>query len=42
MSVDFIYYLNNGLILFIEKEKILEMMLKEIKWLNLIGMKDGI
>ena len=40
-SADLIHHPNNGPILFIEKEKIPEMTLKEIKRLNPIGTKDG-
>ncbi|MGH1042235.1 cell wall-binding repeat-containing protein [Bacillus wiedmannii] len=40
-SADLIHHPNNGPILFIEKEKIPEMTLKEIKRLNPLGTKDG-
>ena len=40
-SADLIHHPNNGPILFIEKEKVPEMTLKEIKRLNPIGTKDG-
>ena len=40
-SADLIHHPNNGPILFIEKEKVPEMTLKEIKRLNPLGTKDG-
>ncbi|MED0876379.1 cell wall-binding repeat-containing protein [Bacillus mobilis] len=40
-SADLIHHPNNGPILFIEKEKIPEMTLKEIQRLNPLGTKDG-
>ena len=40
-SADLIHHPNNGHILFIEKEKVPEMTLKEIKRLNPLGTKDG-
>ncbi|PGZ08559.1 ArsR family transcriptional regulator [Bacillus cereus] len=41
VSADLIHHPNNGPILFIEKEKVPEMTLKEIKRLNPLGTKDG-
>ncbi|MBJ8053070.1 cell wall-binding repeat-containing protein [Bacillus cereus] len=40
-SADLIHHPNNGPILFIEKEAVPEMTLKEIKRLNPLGTKDG-
>ncbi|MCP1162047.1 MULTISPECIES: cell wall-binding repeat-containing protein [Bacillus] len=40
-SADLIHHPNNGPILFIEKEKVPEMTLQEIKRLNPLGTKDG-
>ncbi|WP_395761152.1 cell wall-binding repeat-containing protein [Bacillus sp. 3G2] len=40
-SADLIHHPNNGPILFIEKEKVPEMTLKEIQRLNPLGTKDG-
>ncbi|HDR4419846.1 TPA: cell wall-binding repeat-containing protein [Bacillus cereus] len=40
-SADLIHHPNNGPVLFIEKEKIPEMTLKEIQRLNPLGTKDG-
>ncbi|MGG0205811.1 cell wall-binding repeat-containing protein [Bacillus mycoides] len=40
-SADLIHHPNNGPILFIEKENVPEMTLKEIKRLNPLGTKDG-
>ncbi|CAM4194678.1 cell wall-binding repeat-containing protein [Bacillus cereus] len=40
-SADLIHHPNNGPILFIEKERVPEMTLKEIKRLNPLGTKDG-
>ncbi|MFL0491946.1 ArsR family transcriptional regulator [Bacillus sp. AFS054943] len=40
-SADLIHHPNNGPILFIEKEKVPEMTLKEIKRLNPLGTKEG-